>query len=104
MSETVRLDRVEEITLDRVRHVALLARLELGEEEAVRFSRELTGIMTHINKLGELDLEGVEPTSHAIPTANVFREDTARPGLSNDEGLANAPEKDEGCFKVPQII
>jgi aspartyl-tRNA(Asn)/glutamyl-tRNA(Gln) amidotransferase subunit C len=104
VSGTERLDRVEEITLERVRHVALLSRLELGEEEVARFSRELTGIIGHINKLAQLDLEGVEPISHAIPTANVFREDEPREGLANEQALANAPEKDDGCFKVPQII
>lgn len=104
MGEGAKLDRVEAIDVERVRRVALLSRLELGEEQLERYARELTGIIVHLNKLAALDLEGVEPTSHAIPLTNVFRADAQREGLANEEALANAPEKEEGCFKVPQII
>lgn len=104
MSEPVKTVRVEEIGHDRVRHVALLSRLELSDEEIQRFSRELTGILQHINKLGELDLEGVEPTSHAIPVSDVFREDEPRTSLDTADALSNAPDQEDNCFKVPQII
>jgi len=101
---TIREDRVDEISAERVRHVALLARLELTDAEVEKFARDLTGVLKHLNKLAELDLDGVGPTSHAIPTSNVFREDELRPSLSNEQALANAPESEDNCFKVPQII
>lgn len=99
-----KVDQVEGIDRDQVRHVALLSRLELSEEEVERTSRQLTDIVRHLNRLSELDLDGVEPTSHAMPTVNVFRPDEPRPGLTPREALANAPEQDGDCFKVPQII
>jgi len=99
-----KIDHVDEIDEARVRHVALLSRLELSPELVTRFARELTGIIHHINKLEELDLEGVPPTSHPMPLTNVFRPDVNRPSLSNEDGLRNAPEQQDECFKVPQII
>lgn len=104
MSAPHKVERVDEIDLARVRHVALLARLDLTDDEVRRFSRDLTGILVHINKLAALDLTGVEPTSHALPLENVFRDDEPAPSLSNEEALANAPEKEDDCFRVPQII
>lgn len=104
MSPSGKVDRVEEIDFERVRHVALLSRLDLSDEAVRRYSAELTRIVHHLNKLSELDLEGVEPTSHAIPLSNVLRPDQPRPSLDRDEALANAPEKEDGCFRVPQII
>ena len=104
MTAPGKVERVEKLSEDRVRHVALLSRLELSDEEIANASRDLTNILHHINKLSELDLDGVEPTSHAIPLENVFREDEARPSLSNEEALENAPEQEDCCFKVPQII
>jgi aspartyl-tRNA(Asn)/glutamyl-tRNA(Gln) amidotransferase subunit C len=97
-------ERVESVDEDRVRHVAVLSRLELSEEEVARTARDLTGILHHINKLAELELDGVPPTSHAIPLENILREDTLRPGLERQAALANAPQAEDGCFRVPQII
>lgn len=97
-------DRVESVDADRVRHVALLSRLQLSEEEVTRTARDLSGILKHINKLAELDLDDVPPTSHAIPLENVLREDERRPSLGRDVALANAPQAEDGCFRVPQII
>lgn len=104
MSEIAKLDHVDEIDEERVEKVALLSRLELTAEERDHFSRDLTSIIHHINKLTELDLEGVPPTSHPIPVSNVFREDQNAPSLNNEAALSNAPESEEHCFKVPQII
>ena len=97
-------ERVESVDADRVRHVAVLSRLELTDEEVARTARDLTGILHHINKLAELDLEGVPATSHAIPLENVLRDDERRPGLEREAALANAPQAEDGCFRVPQII
>ena len=97
-------DQIDEISPERVRHVAMLSRLEVSDADVAKFSRDLTNVITHINKLGELDLAGVPPTSHALPVSNVFREDVPAPSLSNEAVLANAPEREGPCFKVPQII
>jgi len=95
---------VSRIDRNTVRHVALLARLELSEEELDRFAHELADILDYVAKLDELDTTDVPPTSHSLPLANVMREDVARPSLPRDEALANAPEAEDGYFKVPQVI
>lgn len=94
----------EKISEEQVRHVAHLSRLDLGDDEIGRFTKDLNEILDYVAKLGELDTEDVEPTSHAIRLVNVFREDEPRPSLTNDEALANAPEREGPFFKVPQII
>ncbi len=99
-----KVDHVEEISEERVRHVALLSRLELTDDEVSRFSSELTGVIHHINKLEELNLTDIEPTSHPMPLTDVVRQDVVEPSLSNGASVANAPEEQDGCFKVPQII
>ena len=94
------------MTIDRaaVDHVARLARLDLSEEERDRMSAELTVILEHAEKIQALDLDPVEPTAHAVKLSNVMREDEARPSLSQDEALSNAPEAEDGRFKVPRIV
>lgn len=62
---------------------------------------ELSGILDHVDMIGSLDLEGVPPTSHVVELENVLREDRPRPSLSRDEALANAPDPDQGSFRVP---
>ena len=92
--------------LDRsaVDHVARLARLDLTEEERDRMQDELTKILEHAEKIQALDLDDVAPTSHALPLKNVMRADEKRPSLPADVALANAPEAEDGRFKVPRII
>lgn len=92
------------VSHDDVRHVARLARLQLGDDELDRYAGQLSGILSHIDKISELDLTGVEPTAHILKLVNVFREDEARPSISQAEALANGPEVDEGAFRVPPII
>jgi aspartyl-tRNA(Asn)/glutamyl-tRNA(Gln) amidotransferase subunit C len=65
---------------------------------------QLSGILAYIDKLRALETEGVEPTSHAVPLVNVMREDEPRPCLSQDEALANAPDRSDASFRVPRII
>lgn len=89
---------------DDVRKIAVLARLELSDEQTDAYADQLGRILSHVDKLGELDTEGVEPTSHSLRLVNVLREDVARPSLPNEAALANAPDKESGCFKVPPII
>lgn len=87
-----------------VKYVAKLARLKVGPEELDRFAGQLSGILEHIDKISELDLSGVEPTSHVIGLANVFREDEPRPSVGREEALANGPEVERGAFRVPPIL
>ena len=65
---------------------------------------ELTKILAHAEKIQELDLDGVEPTAHSVLLRNVMRPDEVKPGLSQEEALANAPEVEDGRFKVPKIV
>jgi aspartyl-tRNA(Asn)/glutamyl-tRNA(Gln) amidotransferase subunit C len=92
------------ITPELVDHVARLARLDLDEEETSRMETQLGDILGYIGLLDELDLSDVPPTSHVLDMSNVMREDDARPSLSLEKGLANAPEKEGTTFKVPRII
>ena len=85
----------------QVLHVAKLARLALSEDEVERMSRELSAVLDHIEKIGELDLAGVEPTSHVIDVVNALRPDEPRPSLSREQALASAPEGLEQGFGVP---
>lgn len=89
---------------DAVDHVARLARLDLSEEERERMRVELTKILDHAEKIQALDLDGVDPTSHAIPLRNVMRADEVRPSLAPDDALANAPQAEDGRFVVPRIV
>jgi aspartyl-tRNA(Asn)/glutamyl-tRNA(Gln) amidotransferase subunit C len=89
------------ISRDEVVHVARLARLALTEEELDRFAGQLDAILEAVGKVAELDLSGVEPTLHPLALANVWAEDEPRPCLSVEEALTNAPEAEDGAFRVP---
>jgi aspartyl-tRNA(Asn)/glutamyl-tRNA(Gln) amidotransferase subunit C len=86
---------------DQVLHVARLARLELSEVEVQRMAGELSHVLEHIEKIRELDLEGVEPTSHVVEVTDALRPDEPRPCLPPEVALAAAPEPLEGGFGVP---
>jgi aspartyl-tRNA(Asn)/glutamyl-tRNA(Gln) amidotransferase subunit C len=86
---------------DQVLHVASLARLELSDEEVERMATELSHVLDHIEKIRELDLEGVPPTSHVVDTAGPLRPDEPEPCLDRDAVLAAAPEPIDGGFGVP---
>jgi aspartyl-tRNA(Asn)/glutamyl-tRNA(Gln) amidotransferase subunit C len=89
------------IERDDVLQVARLARLELTDEEVVRLQGQLSAILEAVGKVSELDLTGIEPTSHPLDVVNVWAEDEPRPSLPVDEALANAPERDGRFFRVP---
>jgi aspartyl-tRNA(Asn)/glutamyl-tRNA(Gln) amidotransferase subunit C len=89
------------IDRDQVLHVARLARLELTEEEVARMSTELSDVLTHIEKIGELDLVGVPPTTHVVEVSNALRPDEPEPSLPREVALANAPAVADGGFLVP---
>jgi aspartyl-tRNA(Asn)/glutamyl-tRNA(Gln) amidotransferase subunit C len=88
------------IDRDQVLHVARLARLELSEEELERMSSELSGILENVERMNELDLEGVEPTSHVLALENVLRADEPRPSLPREQALGPAPDPAQGAFRV----
>ena len=89
------------IDRDQVLHVARLARLRLDDAEVERMSGELSTILDHIEKIGELDLDDVEPTSHVISVENVLRVDEPRPSLPRERALESAPNPVGGGFGVP---
>ena len=89
------------ISKSEVLHVARLARLALTEEEVERFQQQLSAILEAVGKVGELDLSGVEPTSHPLEVSNVWAKDEPRPSLPVDDALANAPDREGGYFRVP---
>ena len=78
--------------------------MELSETEKKKFAKELDKIIKYIDQLREVDTRNVAPTSHVIPMENVLREDKVEPSLSQEEALANAPDKKDGYFKVPKVI
>jgi aspartyl-tRNA(Asn)/glutamyl-tRNA(Gln) amidotransferase subunit C len=89
------------ISADEVIHVARLARLELREEELEPMARELSAVLDHVAKIGELDLEHVAPTSHVVEVTGALRPDEPRPSLPRDVALAQAPAVSEEGFLVP---
>lgn len=92
------------ITKEEVEHVAELARLALTAEEIDALTPELAAILDHAAELSALDTEGVPPTAHPLPLVNVFRADEPRSGLPRDAVLAEAPEAEDGRFRVPRIL
>lgn len=89
---------------DEVRYIARLARLDFSEEEIERLANEMTAIVSYMDKLGELDTEGVPPMSHVLDLYNVDRDDETKQRISREEALKNAPETDGTYFHVPKVI
>jgi aspartyl-tRNA(Asn)/glutamyl-tRNA(Gln) amidotransferase subunit C len=89
------------IDREQVLHVALLARLALSEEEVEAMTRELSGILEHVDRIAELDLEQVEPTDHVVDLENVLRPDQPRPSWPREKMLKLAPDPVDGAFRVP---
>ena len=92
------------ITKDQVLYVADLARLDLDDASIDKFAGQIGTILDYVDKLNEVDTDGVRPTSHAISLTNAFREDEQIEHLETEQALANAPEKEDGSFIVPKII
>jgi aspartyl-tRNA(Asn)/glutamyl-tRNA(Gln) amidotransferase subunit C len=91
------------ISEKQVRHVAMLARLGLTDEQVASLGVELNDILRQVDKISALDLTGVEPTAHAVPVYNVMRPDVVRPGLRREDALLNAPEQQDGAFLIPKF-
>jgi aspartyl-tRNA(Asn)/glutamyl-tRNA(Gln) amidotransferase subunit C len=92
------------LSLDQVRWVAQLARLQLSDAELESMTRQLSAIVEYVNQLQQVNTEGVEPLSHALPIQNVFREDELKPSLPVDAALANAPDRRGGFYGVPAVF
>ncbi|MBB6638463.1 Asp-tRNA(Asn)/Glu-tRNA(Gln) amidotransferase subunit GatC [Cohnella thailandensis] len=92
------------ITVKDVEHVANLARLELTEAEKEQFTGQLNAILKYAEKLNELNTDGIEPTSHVRPMYNVMREDKVAESLPIEKVLLNAPDEEDGQFKVPAVL
>ncbi|RJX38573.1 Asp-tRNA(Asn)/Glu-tRNA(Gln) amidotransferase subunit GatC [Paenibacillus pinisoli] len=92
------------ITLKDVEHVANLARLDLSDAEKAQFTEQLNAILKYAEKLNELDTDGVEPTSHVLPITNVMRDDVQKESLPIEKVLLNAPDEEDGQFKVPAVL
>lgn len=92
------------ITKDDVKYIANLARLKLTDKETEYFTGQLSNIINYVDQLKELDTSNIEPTTHAMPMQNVFREDVVKQSLKTEDVLKNAPATENALFKVPRII
>lgn len=92
------------ITVADVEHVARLARLHLSEEEKVLFAGQMDAILGYVEKLKELDTAGIQPTSHAVPMENAFRDDRTTASIGIEKALANAPDHADNFYRVPKVI
>ena len=92
------------ITKDEVLYVAELARLNLDAASIEKFAGQIGKILEYVDKLNEIDTDGIRPTSHAISLTNAFRDDEEREPIERELALANAPEKEDGQFVVPKIV
>ncbi|MDO7907816.1 Asp-tRNA(Asn)/Glu-tRNA(Gln) amidotransferase subunit GatC [Paenibacillus sp. JX-17] len=92
------------ISKDDVQHVARLARLNLSEEEEQTLTGQLNAILQYAEKLNELDTTNVEPTTHVLHVSNVMRDDVAHDSLPIEKVMLNAPDEEDGQFKVPAVL
>lgn len=92
------------ISIDEIRHLAHLARLEFTEAEMQEMQGDMDKILGFVEKINELDLEGVAPLVYLSEERNVLREDEAKQVLTKDEALKNAPDKDSDYFRVPKVL
>lgn len=92
------------ITEETIEYVGILAKLELSDEEKEQAKKDMESMLDYIDKLNELDTEGVEPMSHVFPVQNVFREDKVTNGDDCDNMLRNAPQKKDGTYMVPKTF
>ena len=91
------------LSRDDVRHVAMLARIGLEPGDVEFYAEQLSGILEHIDRLQEIDTDAIPPTAQVVEVTNPLRDDVPRPGLTQEEALANAPAAVNGFFRVPSI-
>lgn len=92
------------ITSKDVEKVALLSRLEINEADMEAMTGQLNSILDYVDVLNKVDTENIQPTAHVLPMKNVMREDVVKPSLARELALANAPEAEDGYFKVPKVV
>jgi aspartyl-tRNA(Asn)/glutamyl-tRNA(Gln) amidotransferase subunit C len=92
------------LTLEEVKYIADLARLQLTDDEMARYAEQLSDILDYAARLQSIDTSGISPTERVSSAGNVLRKDESRPGLSQQELLDNAPETEKGQFRVPPIL
>ena len=92
------------LSLEEVEHIARLARLELSTEEKEIYRKQLSDILDYAARLQSLDTSGIPPTSSVLPTHSVLRKDEARQGLPREDVLRNAPQVEDGQFRVPPVL
>jgi aspartyl-tRNA(Asn)/glutamyl-tRNA(Gln) amidotransferase subunit C len=92
------------LTDEEVRHIALLARLGISDAEVEKFREQLSHILENFDILSQVDTEGLTPTAQSVALENVYRPDEAKPSLSVDEVLANAPGQEDNSFKVNAVL
>jgi aspartyl-tRNA(Asn)/glutamyl-tRNA(Gln) amidotransferase subunit C len=92
------------LSIDQVRKVATLARLELSDADLATMQQQLSAILDYVDQLQQLNTDGVEPLAHPLPVQNVFREDEPRPSLPPDDALRNAPSRHGDYFGVPAVF
>jgi aspartyl-tRNA(Asn)/glutamyl-tRNA(Gln) amidotransferase subunit C len=98
------MNMAQVISPQQVQHVAKLARLAIPGERLPQFTQRLESILGYVAKLGEVKVDGVEPSSHALPLSNVLRADVPGPTLNLEAVLQNAPQRDGPFFQVPKVI
>lgn len=98
------MNHTPRITHDEVRQIALLARLAISDDEAHAFGADLAAILDYAQTLQTLDLTGVEPTTHPVPLDLLLREDDVVKTLTRDQVLQNAPDAEDGLFRVPRAV
>lgn len=97
-------EKIMSISREEVTYVANLARLTFDEAGTDRMADELGAVLDYVATLNELDTEGIKPTEHILNVQNVYRDDVVGESLTNQVALANAPDAEAGCFKVPRVL
>ncbi|WP_182188445.1 Asp-tRNA(Asn)/Glu-tRNA(Gln) amidotransferase subunit GatC [Pectinatus frisingensis] len=92
------------ITKQTVENVAMLSRLNIADNKMDKYIEEFSNFLEYVDVLQQVNTENIKPTAHVLPLQNVFREDIVKSSLSREAALANAPEQEDGYFKVPRII
>lgn len=92
------------ISRDDIKTIARLSRLEVSEENMPQLERELSDILSYVEQLNELNLDGVETMAHAVPLQNVLRADQVKPSIDHDKALSTSPVEDDGYFAVPRVV
>lgn len=92
------------LSREEVEKVSMLARLRLTAEELTTMTEQLTQVVDYVRQLDELDTDGVDPMVHAVELTNAFAADETRPSLLREQVLANAPKRDDECYRVPAVL